>query len=171
MKTSEQVKSQDSTPGAGSSSFLSRPTRPFSSPEASAPGIDTQMANAQRMGNTFGQTAVQKQENNTGMPDDVKTKMESAHNADFSNVKVHANSSRAPAVGALAYTQGNEIHFAPGHYNPGSSTGKKLLGHELAHVVQQRQGRVKPTTQVKGLPVNDSRHLENEAETMGAKAV
>ncbi|MCP5053627.1 MAG: DUF4157 domain-containing protein [bacterium] len=90
---------------------------------------------------------------------------------DFSDVNIHTNSSKAPAIGAIAYTQGNDIHFAPGAYNPNSSAGKQLLGHELAHVVQQREGRVQPTTTVNGLPVNDSPTLEKEADAMATKLV
>lgn len=116
------------------------------------------------------QKPVQKQENKTGMPDEVKAKMESSFNTDFSGVKVHQNSSKAPEVGALAYTQGTDVHFAPGQYKPETSQGQQLLGHELAHVVQQSQGRVQPTTEVAGMPVNDNPSLEKEADMMGAKA-
>ncbi|MBN2817614.1 MAG: DUF4157 domain-containing protein, partial [Bacteroidales bacterium] len=59
---------------------------------------------------------------------------------------------------------------APGQYNPGSQKGQELIGHELTHVVQQREGRVAPTKQGKGLPVNDNPALEKEADEMGAKA-
>jgi len=51
------------------------------------------------------------------------------------------------SLGAQAYTQGTDIHFAPGQYQPSSQGGQELLGHELAHVVQQADGRVKATTQ------------------------
>lgn len=107
----------------------------------------------------------------SGIPESVQTKMEKALNTDLSGVTVHANSGKAPSVGALAYTQGADIHVAPGHYNPGTSAGKRLLGHELAHVVQQQEGRVQPTGSVGGLPLNDSPALEKEADSMGAKAV
>ena len=85
-----------------------------------------------------------------GMPASVQAKMETAFGSDFSNVQIHANSSDATAMGALAYTQGTDIHFAPGQYDPGSSAGQELLGHELAHVVQQSEGRVAPTTEIQG---------------------
>ncbi|WP_164821680.1 eCIS core domain-containing protein, partial [Paenibacillus koleovorans] len=105
------------------------------------------------------------------MPESVQAKMESSFNTDFSDVKIHANSSKAPAVGALAYAQGSDIHFAPGQYNPESKSGQELLGHELTHVVQQRQGRVKPTMQLKNkVNINDDRSLEQEADDMGRKA-
>ncbi len=107
----------------------------------------------------------------SGIPDDVRTKMESSFNTDFSSVKVHANSSKAPGIGALAYTQGHDIHFAPGQYNPGTSAGQQLLGHELTHVVQQQQGRVKPDAeQKKGMNINSDTSLEKEADVMGEKA-
>ena len=105
--------------------------------------------------------------NRTGMPDELKTKMETSFDTDFSDVRVHSNSPKAPEVGASAYTQGSDIHFAPGQFTPDTSGGQSLLGHELAHVVQQRDNRVQPTTEVAGLPVNDSPLLEDEADAMG----
>ena len=96
--------------------------------------------------------------------------MEQSLGADFSEVSVHQNSPKATSIGAYAYTQGNDVHFAPGQFNPETSKGQELLGHELAHVVQQREGRVQPTTQANGLPVNDSEVLESEADQLGAKA-
>jgi hypothetical protein len=113
---------------------------------------------------------IQNRENTTGMPDEIKTKMEKAFNTDFSGIKIHANSQKAPEVGALAYTQGNDVHFAPGQFMPKTSSGQQLLGHELAHVEQQRAGKVKPTNRVAGLPVNDDPALEREADAMGGKA-
>ena len=116
------------------------------------------------------QKPIQHKENRTGMPDDLKAKMERSFDTDFSDVKVHPNSSKPPEVGALAYTQGGDVHFAPGRFSPATSDGQGLLGHELAHVVQQREGRVQATTEVAGLPVNDSPKLEDEADALGAKA-
>ena len=108
-------------------------------------------------------------ENRTGIPDDLKSSMESTLNTDFSQVRIHSNSTKATEVGALAYTQGTDVHFAPGQFKPESSKGQQLLGHELTHVVQQGQGRVKPTGEVAGLPLNDSPALEKEADEMGNK--
>jgi len=113
---------------------------------------------------------VQREENRTGMPDQVKSKMEKSFNTDFSNVQVTPNSAAAPKVGALAFTQGNNVHFAPGQFKPNTIKGQQLIGHELAHVVQQRKGMVKPTTQVGGMPVNDSPRFEKEADILGRKA-
>jgi hypothetical protein len=113
----------------------------------------------------------QRLENKTGIPDEVKARMEATLNTDFSGVRVHPNSPATPSVGALAYTQGSNIHFAPGQFSPNTSDGQRLLGHELAHVQQQSLGRVKPTTEVNGLPVNDNPALEEEADRLGSKAV
>ncbi len=63
--------------------------------------------------------------------------MERAFGADFSDVRVHEGGS-ASALGALAMAQGDALHFAPG--SSASSSGNELMGHELAHVVQQRAG-------------------------------
>jgi outer membrane protein OmpA-like peptidoglycan-associated protein len=105
----------------------------------------------------------------TEMPEKVRAKMEAAFGVDFSQVRIHEGP-HAEAVGALAYTQGTHIHFAPGQYRPTSPRGQELLGHELAHVVQQSQGRVRPTTQASGVPINDDASLEREADEMGARA-
>ena len=103
------------------------------------------------------------------LPGDVKDKMEGAFGADFSAVRVHEGA-QAGAMGALAYTQGTDIHFQPGQYDPQSQRGQELLGHELTHVVQQSQGRVPVPTQAKGAPINDDPSLEREADVMGARA-
>ena len=80
------------------------------------------------------------------------------------DVNVHFNSSQPAQLTALAYTQGSDIHVAPGQ--------ERHLPHEAWHVVQQAQGRVKPTMQMKdGVPVNDDEGLEREADVMGAKAL
>ncbi len=108
--------------------------------------------------------------NGTSMPPEVQAKMEQSLGADFSGVRIHTGH-QASAVGALAYTQGTDIHFAPGQYKPDSPSGQKLLGHELAHVVQQKEGRVAPTAELAtGQQLNDSPALEREADMLGAKA-
>jgi len=105
------------------------------------------------------------------MPAEVQAKMEKAFGADFSDVNIHANSSAAGQVGALAYAQGKDIHFAPGQYDPHSRKGQQMLGHELTHVIQQKAGRVAPTGRVGGgTLLNDDPSLEREADDMGSKA-
>jgi hypothetical protein len=104
------------------------------------------------------------------MPTYVQNKMENTFNADFSNVRIHPNSSKASSVGALAYTQGQDIHFAQGKFDPVSKSGQELLGHELTHVVQQSAGKVSPTMELAGMAINDDPGLEREADLMGRKA-
>jgi hypothetical protein len=106
----------------------------------------------------------------SGMPEYVQQKMESSMGADFSGVKVHAESSKATEMGALAYAQGKDVHFAPGQYKPDTQSGQELIGHELAHIKQQSEGRVKANTEVAGAPVNDDPKLEQEADRMGQQA-
>ena len=101
--------------------------------------------------------------NNTGMPDDLKSGIESLSGFSMDDVRVHYNSSKPATVQALAYTQGTDIHVAPGQ--------EKCLPHEAWHVAQQMAGRVSPTTNVNGMPVNDNAALEHEADVMGEKAV
>jgi hypothetical protein len=105
----------------------------------------------------------------TAMPGEVQAKMEGAFGADFSAVQIHTGQ-RAQALGAVAYTQGSDIQFAPGQYDPHSQQGQELLGHELTHVVQQAEGRVQATAQAKGMDVNTDASLEQEADQMGARA-
>jgi hypothetical protein len=104
------------------------------------------------------------------VPTKVQRKMEGAFGSSFSNVKVYKDSAQAKTIGAQAFTQGNEVHFAQGKFDPNSSKGQELLGHELTHVEQQRAGRVSPTTQAKGIAINNDPSLEREADVMGAKA-
>lgn len=118
----------------------------------------------------FEQPVQRQADNQTGIPDAVKQRMEDSFGTDFSGVRVHPESSKAPEVGALAYTQGTDIHFAPGQFKPDTTAGQQLLGHELTHVIQQAEGRVQPTTEVGGMSVNDDVSLETEADILGAKA-
>jgi hypothetical protein len=102
------------------------------------------------------------------IPDQVRAKMEAAFGADFSDVRVHVGQ-EASAIGAIAYTWGSNIHFAPGQYSPNTIQGQKLLGHELWHVVQQRSGRVSNPFG-SGVAVVQDHALEAEADRMGVKA-
>ena len=99
---------------------------------------------------------------NTGLPDNLKAGVESLSGFSMDDVKVHYNSSQPATVQALAYTQGTDIHVAPGQ--------ERHLPHEAWHVAQQLAGRVEPTTEVGGMPVNDNIDLEHEADVMGARA-
>ncbi len=105
-----------------------------------------------------------KAENKTGLPDSLKEGIESLSGYDLSGVRVNYNSPKPAQLNAHAYTQGQAIEVAPGQ--------ERHLPHEAWHVVQQMQGRVKPTKQLKGkVNINDDAVLEKEADVMGLKAV
>lgn len=110
------------------------------------------------------QQPIQNKENKTGLPDDFKLGMENLSGISFDDVKVHRNSDKPAQLHAHAYAQGNDIHLA--------SDQEKHLPHEAWHVVQQKQGRVKSTVQMKGkVNINDDAGLEKEADVMGEKAI
>lgn len=69
--------------------------------------------------------------------DGLRTSMEGAFGADFGSVKIHKNSPVAGSIGAKAFTHGNQVHFAPGTYEPATREGQHLIAHELTHTLQQ----------------------------------
>jgi Domain of unknown function (DUF4157) len=100
----------------------------------------------------------------TGLPGALKEGIEGLSGFSLDDVRVRYNSSAPAQLQALAYTQGNEIHVGPGQ--------ERHLSHEAWHVVQQKQGRVQATRQLKqGIALNDDEGLEKEADEMGAKAL
>lgn len=102
-------------------------------------------------------------ENHTGMPGELKNGLENLSGRDLSDVRVHRNSPKPAQLNALAYTQGQTIHLAPGQ--------DKHLPHEAWHVVQQLQGRVKPgTLLINNLSINNDPKLEMEADRLGDSA-
>lgn len=105
----------------------------------------------------------QSKPNNTGLPTQLKSGVESLSGFSLDDVKVHYNSSKPAQLKAHAYAQGTDIHLASGQ--------ESLLPHEAWHVVQQKQDRVQPTTQFKAFNINDDAGLEKEADEMGAKAI
>ncbi|HWW75426.1 MAG TPA: DUF4157 domain-containing protein, partial [Pyrinomonadaceae bacterium] len=83
--------------------------------------------------------------NSPGSPLDAGTRslIEPRFGHDFSRVRVHSDAraaESAEAVGAAAYTVGRDIAFGPGRYAPGTAEGRRLLAHELTHVLQQAGG-------------------------------
>ncbi len=112
-------------------------------------------------------TAGSSDPNKTGIPDNLKTGMESLSGMPLDDVNVHYNSEKPAQLQALAYAQGTDIHLGPGQ--------EEHLPHELGHVVQQKKGTVKPTMQMmgksEGVPVNDDPQLEREADLMGGEAL
>lgn len=108
-------------------------------------------------------TASTSQANQTGLPGGLKSGVEALSGLSMDHVRVHRNSPRPAQLQAHAFTQGSDIHVAPGQ--------ERHLPHEAWHVVQQAQGRVRPTMQMKGgIPLNDDAGLEREADVMGARA-
>jgi hypothetical protein len=79
------------------------------------------------------------------LPESVRDFFEPRFGHDFSGVRVHTDSQAneaAKAVNALAYTVGSDIVFGSGQYSPETDSGKRLIAHELAHVVQQSGGSI-----------------------------
>ncbi|MCA9524265.1 MAG: DUF4157 domain-containing protein [Myxococcales bacterium] len=98
----------------------------------------------------------------------LQAPMERSFGADFSDVRLHRDGS-ADALGAQAYAQGSQIHLSRNAADLGSEAGRTLLGHELAHVVQQRESRV-ATPQGKSSSVVQDPGLEAQADAAGAAA-
>jgi hypothetical protein len=100
--------------------------------------------------------------NETGLPDNLKAGVEGLSGLAMDDVRVHRNSAKPAGLQALAYTQGSDIHVAPGQ--------DQHLAHEAWHVVQQKEGGVKPYLHLTGVDFNADPVLEHEADVMGAKA-
>ncbi|WP_208108167.1 DUF4157 domain-containing protein [Paludibacterium purpuratum] len=99
-----------------------------------------------------------------GLPAQLRQGIESLSGFDMSDVRVHRNSDKPAQLQAHAYAQGGDIYLGSGQ--------DQHLPHEAWHVVQQRQGRVRPTLQMKtGVAVNDDAGLEREADAMGESAM
>ncbi len=125
-----------------------------------------------KLNNETDQNPIQqkKDDKNSSIPKNVMNKMESSFNTDFTNVNIKKDSQQAIDIGALAFTQGNSVHFAPGQFKPETKKGQELIGHEFAHVVQQREGKVKANKQIGKFPINDNKNLEKQADEQGKKA-
>jgi hypothetical protein len=118
----------------------------------------------QLMAEEYDKNISQKKSNQSGIPNPLKSGVEQLSGLSMDSVKVHYNSEKPAQLNAHAYAQGNQIHIAPGQ--------EQHLPHEAWHVVQQAQGRVKPTKQLRGkFSINDNQQLEKEADTMGSKAI
>jgi hypothetical protein len=102
--------------------------------------------------------------NRTGLPDRLKHGVEALGGVSLDDVRVHRNSAAPAGLQAHAFAQGSDIHLAPGQ--------EQHLPHEAWHVVQQKQGRVAPTAQLRqGVALNDDPSLEAEADRQGALAL
>lgn len=96
----------------------------------------------------------------------TRSTMEQRLGHGFSDVRVHEGSDVAGRAGAQAVTEGTDIHFAPGQYRPEARDGQFLLGHELAHVVQQSGGSSTLQARADGAPRGGD-PLEHEADAAG----
>src|SRR2546425_936300 len=96
--------------------------------------------------------------------------MESAFGEDFAGVRVHADPEAhalASRLEALAFTTERDIFFAQGTYSPGSSSGRALLAHELAHVVQQKGAAARSKLTIGGTDDHYEREAEAAAQEIG----
>lgn len=125
----------------------------------------------QSYGNAYVQRVMERiqAEKGSGQPLELKTRseMETSFGHDFSEVHIHADTAAdkpARELGARAFTSGKDIFFRENAYQPGSEAGKGLLGHELAHVIQQGSG-ISGTEHALS---NSKSSLETEAETAGS---
>ncbi len=110
----------------------------------------------------------------SGQPLDSDTNsfMSNRFGADFSNVRIHDNSTAASmsdSISAKAFTHQNNIYFNQGQYQPNTSAGKHLLAHELTHTIQQ--GAVGTSVQPKLEIGSPTSALEKEADSMADKVM
>jgi hypothetical protein len=162
---------QGKQPAAASFQFVDQ--RPATAAQLKVQGLAAQQVHAQSVGQLKARVAqfasrqaqpIQREKNQNGMPQNLQSGIEQLSGHSLADVKVHYNSKMPAQLNAMAYAQGRNIHVGPGQ--------ERHLPHEAWHVVQQAQGRVKPTMQMKGgVPINDNKGLEREADMMGAKAL
>lgn len=105
----------------------------------------------------------------SALPPEIRGDMERSFDTDLSSVRLH-HGGEAAAMGAQAFTRGDDIHFAPGHFDPETRGGRELIGHEVAHVVQQRAGRADGVQHKDGPSLLEDAALEAEADVAGARA-
>ncbi|MBN2147579.1 MAG: DUF4157 domain-containing protein [Anaerolineales bacterium] len=98
----------------------------------------------------------------TGLPEDLRAGVENLSGLAMEDVQVHYNSDVPAKIASLAFTEGKEIHIAPGQ--------EKQLPHEAWHVVQQKQGKVTPSMRLQRHRFNADSRLEAEADVMSKKA-
>lgn len=104
------------------------------------PNLQHQQQSGARDSNTLEQNLSTSKGGGSPLGDDVRTFMEPRFGADFSQVKVHTDSTANQmnqSIQAQAFTHGKDIYFNEGKYSPSTDEGKTLLAHELTHVVQQ----------------------------------
>ena len=109
------------------------------------------------------------------LDDATRDDMEARLGHDFGDVRVHTDTratESARSVNAHAYTVGNDVVFQRDRYTPGSDEGRRMLAHELTHVIQQRSGPVDGTPAPGGIRVSDpADRFEQEAASRAEQVV
>lgn len=101
------------------------------------------------------------EQNHTGIPAQLKKRVEDNTALELDDVRIHYNSGRPAELDALAYTQGTQVYLGPGQ--------ERHLPHELGHVVQQKLGMVRADTRHEsGAALNTDQALERQADRIGA---
>lgn len=109
------------------------------------------------------------------MESGTRSFMEERMGADFSDVRIHTGAKAdesARSISAQAYTVGSDVVFRSGAYQPDSDSGRHVLAHELAHVVQQKAGPVEGTPAPGGISISSpSDQFEQAAERSAASVM
>ena len=99
--------------------------------------------------------------NRTGIPEQLKRKVESSSGLLLDDVRIIYNSDRPARLDAAAYTQGNRVYIGPGQ--------ERYLSHELGHVLQQKAGLVQAKARSgSSVRINEDPVLERQADEIGA---
>ncbi len=114
-------------------------------PQPDTPSLSTAQPTLQRDGQGaaptapthFEQQMASKRGGGRPLSDETRSFMEPRFGQNFQDVRIHETPDLANSIQAQAFTHGQDIYFNSGKYNPGSSSGKELLAHELTHVAQQ----------------------------------
>lgn len=118
----------------------------------------------QTLANAYSSQPIQKKENNTPLPDNLKTGMEKLSGYFMDDTNAHYFSDIPAQLQAHAYAQGSDTHLVTGQ--------EKHLPNEAWHMVQQKEGRIPPTAQLKGMVnIKEDQEIDKEADIKGTKAL
>ena len=116
----------------------------------------------------FDQSLQMVRHNGSQLPNSTKQQFETSFGTNLSSVRIHNSKQHhvlARALNARAFTVGTDIMFGEDHYAPNSKAGKKLLAHEITHVIQQESGRASGKTITPGLQLSTpGDQFEKEAD-------
>ena len=96
----------------------------------------------------------------------ILEKMGHLFGVDFSDVRIHLNSDQTDKLDAQAFASGKDVHFAAGKFDPFSNAGSELIGHELTHILQQKNSENGSDT----LAINSDSGTEKQATHFGKMA-